>query len=411
VAAAPAAAALAAVVAVGCGSSSGGLRPVGIVSSVGIEQAPILARMHAPHVVTMEGYRFYVGTIGGKPIVSVYAGEEDESVLLATHLLAGRFHPRALVFSGTAGSQSPRIDVGDVVLGGVVVNKSNVHYELGGYQSPYSGVEVPTGGGTDLQGAQLDGYGSPGPTPANARRFAEGDARTRGWAYVQGFAADRTLVALAERAPPPGTATAAQATGEAAARGTVANRTVLGVVGQAHTWTEPLSWVEAQNRLYQSDAEENEGTGFAFAGATAGIPWLIVRGISDTPWHPNAYAGALASRHAAGVAISVATHASAKVGGAPVRFADLSPVSNARRAGYLVADRVFVRLRPVTGVVYTDRRGRPHTLSGKRLKAAGRAYTYGANRIPPSGAAAADRLTRRELRRPLRADPRLRPPR
>lgn len=48
-------------------------------------------------------------------------------------------------------------------------------------------------------------------------------------------------------------------------------------------WTEPLAWIAAQNLLYQTDAEDNEAVGFAFANATTGAPWIRVRGISDTP--------------------------------------------------------------------------------------------------------------------------------
>jgi hypothetical protein len=41
---------------------------------------------------------------------------------------------------------------------------------------------------------------------------------------------------------------------------------------------------------------------------------------------------------------------------AAVTFDDLSPVSNARRAGYVVADQAFVEVGPVTKVTYTDQK-------------------------------------------------------
>ena len=88
------------------------------------------------------------------------------------------------------------------------------------------------------------------------------------------------------------------------------NKVIAGVIGQADVWTEPLSWIRAQNMLCQTDAEGNEGSGFAFANSQLGVPWLLVRGISDSVWYPNAYDGVISSDHAAKVvrAIVVAPH-------------------------------------------------------------------------------------------------------
>jgi adenosylhomocysteine nucleosidase len=36
--------------------------------------------------------------------------------------------------------------------------------------------------------------------------------------------------------------------------------------------------------LWPTGAEENEGSGLAFADAQLGVPWMIVRGISDSVW-------------------------------------------------------------------------------------------------------------------------------
>jgi adenosylhomocysteine nucleosidase len=74
------------------------------------------------------------------------------------------------------------------------------------------------------------------------------------------------------------------ATGDSKRTGTIPDKVIAGVIGQADVWTEPLSWIEAQNMLYQTDAEENEGNGFAFTNAQLDVPWLLVRGISDSVW-------------------------------------------------------------------------------------------------------------------------------
>ena len=58
--------------------------------------------------------------------------------------------------------------------------------------------------------------------------------------------------------------------------------------------------------------------------------------------------GVLASKHAAEVALYVAAHLPANVGKAAATFGDLSRVSNARRAGYVVTNEAFTEIGPVT---------------------------------------------------------------
>src|SRR5207245_9949911 len=132
-------------------------------------------------------------------------------------------------------------------------------------------------------------------------------------------------------------------------------------------WTEPLAWLAAQNFLYQTDAEENEGTGFAFSNVQLGVPWLIVRGISDTPWHPRAYDIILGSQRAAGVVRYVIGHLPKQPSRAPATIADLSPMANARLAGYLVATKAYFGVGPVTQVEHRDASGQKVILPGSKL--------------------------------------------
>jgi adenosylhomocysteine nucleosidase len=356
------------------------LAPVGIVSAVGYEQAPVLAAMKVRRTVKIEGYTFYVGTIDGKPVVDTLGYEDDESAQMATYLLAKHFKPRAIVFSGTAGSQSPRVHVGDVVLSGFVADKSNIHYNPGGYQGTNKGVQVHTGGRVRLAGAVIGGYGHQVPTPDTARGFGYGPSSdNRRLPYVEAFAATRQLATLGHRTRGIGSISRADATGADGAQGRVANKIVTGVIGQAQTWTEPLSWVAAQNFLYQSDVEENEGSGVAFSAATRGVPWLIVRGISDTPWFPNAYEGTVAARRAARVAIHIATRLPADVKRAAVDLDDLSATANASKAGYLIADEAFFDVGEVTRVTYADQQGAEQKLTGEPLARLREDYRPGAS--------------------------------
>jgi adenosylhomocysteine nucleosidase len=362
--------------------SAGPLAPIGILSAEGTEQAPVLAAMHVTRSVVVDGYLFYVGTINGHPVVDAFSGEVDESAELAAYLLISHFHPRAMLFSGTAGAEAASINVGDVVVSGMVVDKSNLHYQLGGYQTPYEGVELHLGKGVSDAGDMTDGYEYPLPTPADAKSYGNGPSTStnKNWVYITDFAAPRQLVKVAEQAPSLGTTTVADATGQKAT-GSIKNKVVVGVIGQAPVWTEPLSWIEAEDAVYQTDAEENEGTGFAFACAAQGVPWMLIRGISDTPWHPNAYEGVIASDHAAKVAIYVVDHLPATISRQPVTFADLSPETNARTAGYVIAQQAWYSIGPVTKVTYVAQNGKTKTLAGAVLKALEKEYTYRASKL------------------------------
>lgn len=367
--------------------------PVGILSAVGFEQAPILAAMQNPKADVIDGYTFYTGTIGGRPVVDAFCGEIDESAELAATLLIQNFHPKAMLFSGTAGANAEDINVGDVVLSAFVADKSNIHYQMPeaqngdqdgpGYQIPYEGVEVHTPG-ADLQGADINSYDTPPPTPADASTYGYGSGTDPDWAFVSYFAGTQELLGLGEATGPIGTDTQADATGDSYYTGTVTNKIVVGVIGQAPVWTEPLSWIEAQNALYETDAEENEGTGFAFASAAQGIPWLIIRGISDTPWWPNAFDGVLASDHAAEVAIHIVENLpSGAVSEAPAAFSDLSPASNAAQAGYIVASQADYTVSPVGAVTYTNQQGVAQTIPNFQDSRLGAEYHYPST--PPTG--------------------------
>jgi adenosylhomocysteine nucleosidase len=356
--------------------------PVGIVNAFGPEQAAILDEMHVTGHRTVDGYLFYIGTIAGKPVVDVAGGEANETAELSTFLLDTTFHPRATLFEGTAGAQNNEVHVGDVVLSGFVVDKSEMHYYLGGYQEPYDGEQMNTTSRSDVRGAVLDGDGQTNPTPRDAKHYGEGPSTTaKNLPYVLAYAAPRELVSLGMKASASlGTTPMSTATGDSKATGTVTNKVIAGTIGQADVWTEPLPWIKAQNMLYQTDAEENEGSGFAFANAQLGVPWLLVRGISDSVWYPNAYDGVISSDHAANVVEQIIGSLPSTVSKAPETLHALSPQANARRAGYLIAAKAYFTVSPVHKVVLAHGKG-TRTLSSARLKALAHEYTYAAGRI------------------------------
>jgi len=270
--------------------SSAGIPRVGIVNAMGMEQAPILAAMHVTGSVWVDGYRFYLGTIGGVPVVEVRSGEKEYAAELATTLMDLHFHIRAALLTGTAGSRNPEVNVGDVVVSGDVVDKSSIHFHDRGFLSPYTGVEIRVTSRSDTKGAIIGGRGAVGPTPKDAFGYGAGpSATTKHYVYVEDLAAPKELVRTAlAHAPALGTTSLADATGNTKATGSIPAKVLVGVIGSANQWTEPLVDQEIQNALYESDAGENEGMGFAYANAQLGVDWLVIRGISDSPWYSDA---------------------------------------------------------------------------------------------------------------------------
>ena len=92
------------------------MRPVAIVSAMVQELAALLAEARDVEVQTHAGRRFHVGTLHGAPAVLVLCGIGKVAAAMTTTLLAERYVPQALVFTGVAGGLGNGVRVGDVVV-------------------------------------------------------------------------------------------------------------------------------------------------------------------------------------------------------------------------------------------------------------------------------------------------------
>jgi adenosylhomocysteine nucleosidase len=91
-------------------------RPIAIVSAMAEELAALLVHAREVTVQTHAGRRFHVGTLHGVPVVLVLCGIGKVAAAMTTTLLAERFTPRMLVFTGVAGGLGDGVRVGDVVV-------------------------------------------------------------------------------------------------------------------------------------------------------------------------------------------------------------------------------------------------------------------------------------------------------
>ena len=58
---------------------------------------------------------------------------------------------------------------------GFVADKSDIHYYIGGYQGPYSGIEVKTTKDSDIKGCDRRGLREPGSHRRTRRATARAD--------------------------------------------------------------------------------------------------------------------------------------------------------------------------------------------------------------------------------------------
>jgi adenosylhomocysteine nucleosidase len=91
-------------------------RPVAIVSAMAEELAALLAEARDVTVQAHAGRRFHIGTLHGAPVVLVLCGIGKVAAALTTTLLAERYAPQSLVFTGVAGGLGDGVRVGDVVV-------------------------------------------------------------------------------------------------------------------------------------------------------------------------------------------------------------------------------------------------------------------------------------------------------
>lgn len=101
------------------------VRPVGIIG-ITSEIGPIEARLRDSHDVTVRGFVFRQGTLGGRPVVVGRTGTGKVHAAIATTALITHFNPSAVLFSGTAGAADPGLRLGDVVIGTTVA-----HHDIG----------------------------------------------------------------------------------------------------------------------------------------------------------------------------------------------------------------------------------------------------------------------------------------
>lgn len=89
---------------------------LGIIGAMDEEVAKIKERMENVEVQTFGGMDFYKGNFEGKSVVVVRSGIGKVNAAVCAQILADRYQVSGIVNTGIAGSLMAKIDIGDIVL-------------------------------------------------------------------------------------------------------------------------------------------------------------------------------------------------------------------------------------------------------------------------------------------------------
>ena len=94
---------------------------IGLICAIPQELAHLRAALADSHSVAAAHTVFDTGTIDGYEVVLAGSGMGKVNAALVTTLLADRFGCRTVVFSGVAGGLDPTLSIGDVVIADLVI--------------------------------------------------------------------------------------------------------------------------------------------------------------------------------------------------------------------------------------------------------------------------------------------------
>ncbi len=197
---------------------------IGIIGAMDLEVDQLKSEMTVNRIVTKAKMDFYEGTLNSADVVIVRSGIGKVNAALCVQILADVFEVTHVINTGVAGSLNAKLDIGDIL-----ISKDALHHDMDVTIFGYQLGEVPQMG------------------------FRE-------------FVADERLVALAK---------------EACEK---VNPDINTVVGRVVSGDQFISSKEVKEHLiqtYQGDCAEMEGASIAHGACLNGLPFVILRAISD----------------------------------------------------------------------------------------------------------------------------------
>ena len=197
---------------------------IGIIGAMDLEVDALKAKMNTERTLEKAGMVFQEGTLGNAQVVIVKSGIGKVNAALCVQILADDFHITHVINTGVAGSLNAALDIGDIL-----ISKDAIHHDMDVTIFGYQLGEVPQMG-------------------------------------TREFTADERLIALAK------------------ASCEKVNPDVHAIVGRVVSGDQFISSKEVKEKLinnFQGDCAEMEGASIAHGAYLNGIPFVIIRAISD----------------------------------------------------------------------------------------------------------------------------------
>lgn len=197
---------------------------IGIIGAMELEVETLKSKMNYSNIVKKAGMEFYEGTLNGAQVVIVRCGVGKVNAALCVQILADVFNVTHVINTGVAGSLNAKLDIGDIL-----ISKDAVHHDVDVTIFGYALGEVPQLGTREFQ-------------------------------------ADGNLINLAK------------------ASCERVNPQLHAVIGRVVSGDQFISGNEIKEKLintFQGDCAEMEGASIAHGAFLNGIPFVIIRAISD----------------------------------------------------------------------------------------------------------------------------------
>lgn len=199
------------------------MKKIGIIGAMELEVETLKARMTDLSITTRAGMDFCEGTLNDTAVVVVRCGIGKVNAALCVQILADLFHVTHVINTGIAGSLNPKLDIGDIL-----ISRDAIHHDVDVRIFGYPLGEVPQLG-------------------------------------VRAFPADE---AMAQKAL-------------ALCREETDFRAIPGRVVSGDQFISDAAVKDRLTTEFSGDCAEMEGASIAQGAWLNGLPFLIVRAISD----------------------------------------------------------------------------------------------------------------------------------
>ena len=197
---------------------------IGIIGAMELEVEQLKKEMAVESVIKKAGMDFFEGTLSDVPVVVVRSGIGKVNAALCVQILADVFQVSHVINTGVAGSLNAKLDIGDIL-----ISRDALHHDMDTTIFGYQPGEVPQMG------------------------FRE-------------FRADERMMELAR---------------EACEKVNPDIRVMFGRVVSGDQFISSKEVKERLIALFQGDCAEMEGASIAHGAYLNGLPFVIIRAISD----------------------------------------------------------------------------------------------------------------------------------